>query len=323
MPTVPISDNSPRIELISGASQVTFPFNYWIFNASNLTAYVNGVVDPLFTVDPAAVQNDNGGDMTFTVPKALNDSIIIERNTPIERATGFTTSGGFTPDAVNLDFTRVYAIMQELQLQIDRAITLSPSITGVTSLNITEVPVDGRALVWSGTSGDIRNSTVDIDSLAATVAADAAAAAASAASASASEASASASAASAAAAAATFGATQIDTGSTTDATPTTISSVTTTDDTAGFIEIEVIARQTGGIAGLIGDSAAYLKTVRFSNVGGTVSLGVVQNDYTDDLIDPTWGVVVGTAGADITVDVIGALNRNLNWEVFTRRRELP
>lgn len=101
---------------------------------------------------------------------------------------------------------------------------------------------------------------------------------------------------------------------TTDATATTLQSITVPTDSTMLIIVKVVGRRTGGSAGANGDSAAYIRTARYKNVGGTVTINNLQTDYTaEELTQLGWNSTLDVSGTSARIRVTGAANNNITW----------
>lgn len=98
---------------------------------------------------------------------------------------------------------------------------------------------------------------------------------------------------------------------TTDGTLTTAATITTADNTVTMIEAFVVGRRTGGVSGSLGDSAAYIRKARVSNIAGAATLFTLQTDYTSE--DQNWNATLDVLGADIRIRVQGAAGNNVSW----------
>jgi len=101
---------------------------------------------------------------------------------------------------------------------------------------------------------------------------------------------------------------------TTDNTTTTAATVAVPTDTVMFIEARIVARRSGGSAGSSGDSAVYVRSAKFKNIGGTVSLLNLQTDYTSE-DQGAWNGTLVVSGANALVSIKGASNNNVTWTV--------
>lgn len=101
---------------------------------------------------------------------------------------------------------------------------------------------------------------------------------------------------------------------TTDATATTLQSITVPTDSAFLLIAKVVGRRTGGTGGANGDAATYIRTARYKNVGGTVTIHNLQTDFTseDQLF---WNSTLDVSGTSARIRVTGAANNNITWTV--------
>lgn len=105
---------------------------------------------------------------------------------------------------------------------------------------------------------------------------------------------------------------------TTDATVTTLHTFTVPATTTYQIEVNVIARRTGGTAGTAEDGAGYKIIGTYKNVAGTATiigaLSVVHS--VED--QAGWDATLDTTGATVRVRVTGALDNSIVWHLTAR-----
>lgn len=101
---------------------------------------------------------------------------------------------------------------------------------------------------------------------------------------------------------------------TTDATTTTLTSVTVPTDSAMLMEARIVGRRTGGTGGANGDAVVYVRTARFKNISGTVTIANLQSDYTSE-DQAAWNGTLDVSGASARIRVTGAANNNITWTV--------
>jgi hypothetical protein len=154
MPTTPINDTSPRVQIVSGGeSSFTFPF--WLARAEHLDVYINGTVKTLgldYTVN--GFEQDSGG--TVTIATAPGDVVTIVRDTVKERLIGFTDPAGITARALNLELGLLLCMLQELQLLLSLGLQFPVTVgNGVSS--ILPAPASNKVLGWNGASTALEN----------------------------------------------------------------------------------------------------------------------------------------------------------------------
>lgn len=105
---------------------------------------------------------------------------------------------------------------------------------------------------------------------------------------------------------------------TTDATLTTAQSIPVPADSMVLIEARILGRKTSGAGvGATGDGAAYVRTARFKNIGGTVTIHNLQSDFTSE-DQAGWNGLLAVVGTNAVVRVQGSANNNMTWEVTTK-----
>jgi len=110
--------------------------------------------------------------------------------------------------------------------------------------------------------------------------------------------------------------------STTDATVTTVASITVPTDSALLLQAQIVGRRTGGTGGANGDASTYIRTARYKNVGGTVTINNLQSDYTSE-DQGSWNGTLDVSGTAARIRVNGSANNNVNWTVTYTVITLP
>ncbi len=102
---------------------------------------------------------------------------------------------------------------------------------------------------------------------------------------------------------------------TTNNTITTLHTFAIPTNTTVFLNCTVIARRTGGSAGVAGDSAAYQIKGCFKNISGTVTqVGTTSVDFTGE-DQAAWDCVFSISSANVLLRVTGATNNNITWHL--------
>lgn len=117
-----VSDADPRIGYDVGPAQTTFVVPFLFFDATDLDVFVNGVQMTLgvdYTVSGAL--NTAGGVITFLTAQA-GVTVIIQRAVPIELLTHIPPSGPLDVPAVNFQFSKLVAMLQQIDRRHLRAI---------------------------------------------------------------------------------------------------------------------------------------------------------------------------------------------------------
>lgn len=104
---------------------------------------------------------------------------------------------------------------------------------------------------------------------------------------------------------------------TSDAGVTTLQTIAIPTDTGLIIECHITARKTGGVGvGTTGDVNGYVRTVKAKNVGGVVTIGVIQTDFTSE--DIAFNATFDVNVTDVRVRVTGAVDDNVTWNTITK-----
>lgn len=93
-------------------------------------------------------------------------------------------------------------------------------------------------------------------------------------------------------------------------------SIATVADFNLVLKCRVIAKQTAGTSGSVGDAISFERTTVFSNVGGTLTKIDEQTDYTYK-VDSGLDFQTSASGSNIQLDCIGVANRDFSWGVET------
>jgi hypothetical protein len=136
MTTVPaLSDEAAINQYTATSSQTDFNFTYMIFATADIKVYVNGTLKTEtthYTVKKSSGASIgatdlplDGGKVVFVSGLALDDQVTLTRSIAIARLTGYSVAGAFRADVVNAEFTKGYAVSQQLRRDIERSIRLS------------------------------------------------------------------------------------------------------------------------------------------------------------------------------------------------------
>ena len=130
MATAPLTDQQTRNSYTATASQVTFPYTFWIKEEDHLDVYVNDVLQALTTdYTISAVESVTGANVVFNSGLTAGDKVAIVYEPDIERATDYTTGGSLRASALNTDLTYNLSLAQYLKTELTRTLSLSPSDT--------------------------------------------------------------------------------------------------------------------------------------------------------------------------------------------------
>jgi len=150
MAHVTIPSQISAVAYIAAAGQRAFPVPFSFFEGANLEVYAgDGLAAEPYVVtgtpgpDGAPLDGGfNSGTVTFSVGRTAGERIFIRRSIQIERLTDFPyPSRTLDVRALNTEFDRVYAILQDRDRDLDRALMVPPTEAGIAPLP----PVSARA----------------------------------------------------------------------------------------------------------------------------------------------------------------------------------
>lgn len=102
--------------------------------------------------------------------------------------------------------------------------------------------------------------------------------------------------------------------STVDATVTTIATIAIPVSTTLMIDVRVVARRTGGLAGSTEDGGAYIVAAAYKNVAG-VATEIGEGSLFSAEDQAGWAVTVTPSGSNALIQVTGAADNNISWKV--------
>jgi hypothetical protein len=95
-----------------------------------------------------------GGKVVFNSGLTLDDNVTLFRDIPAERTTGLTTAGAFRSDAMNLEFNKIIALIQQVQRDGERTIRQSPSDIGDSPIELPPLEErKGKYMFFDNTTG--------------------------------------------------------------------------------------------------------------------------------------------------------------------------
>lgn len=132
MPTdwLDVSDETPRIAYTATASQTVFTVPFVFLDETHLNVYQNDTLKTLSThYSTSGEEDEDGGFITLVTGATVGDSIVIEREVPVELTTHIPTSGELDVPAVNLQFSLFVMMLQEAIATLPRSIRQPASDT--------------------------------------------------------------------------------------------------------------------------------------------------------------------------------------------------
>jgi hypothetical protein len=118
-----VSSTTPRIAYTATAAQTTFTVPFVFFADSNLKVYQNGTLLTLSThYTVTGVESATGGSITLVTGATVGDEIMIARDVPIEQTTHIPPTGQLDIAAINIQFSKLIAIDQQLHNEFQRSL---------------------------------------------------------------------------------------------------------------------------------------------------------------------------------------------------------
>jgi len=106
---------------------------------------------------------------------------------------------------------------------------------------------------------------------------------------------------------------------TTNAAVTPLETIDIPADTIVMIESFITCRKTAGVGvGAIGAGNGYVRTVKAQNIGGVVTIGVVQSSFTSESIT-AFNATFAVSGTNVVINVTGALSDDVTWNSITKK----
>lgn len=104
---------------------------------------------------------------------------------------------------------------------------------------------------------------------------------------------------------------------TTDGNATTLATIAIPATTTVMIEARVVARRTGGSAGVAEDGATYIVAGAYKNVAGTATeIGEGSLFSAED--QAGWACTLTPSSGNVLLQVTGATNNNVSWSATYR-----
>lgn len=170
MATISIADNDARIQHDISSSGNTagvtpFPIDFPFFNLDDIdvtitnssgvdTAISRGTGANTFSVSGTAVDDGFSGGNVILNTQYTSSTVTISRDIEISRTSDFATSGPFNISSLNTDLDKIYAVMQQLETNNARALSL-PTTDTLTSITLpTNTSRRGKYLAFNASTGD-------------------------------------------------------------------------------------------------------------------------------------------------------------------------
>jgi|DEB0MinimDraft_3_1074331.scaffolds.fasta_scaffold10797_2 hypothetical protein len=153
--TIDISANLPRISytVAAGVTQTSFTVPFEFFDDSDLNVYIDQVLQTITTNYTVTGGSGSTGTVTMTVTGAK--TVIITRDTTIERTTDFTAGVDINRAALNTQLDTLTAIAADNKDFIERSIRIKDFDPSTASLELPDATTRANKLLSFDTEGGI------------------------------------------------------------------------------------------------------------------------------------------------------------------------
>lgn len=126
-----VSSQTPINRSTGNGVTTVFPYGFKIISEADIEVTVDGVAKTLnvdYTV--SGVGNETGGDVTMTAAPANLSSVVRRRNMALVRTTDYQDQGEMPAATLDNDFDAAVLMIQQVDEQIGRAVTVPAGVTG-------------------------------------------------------------------------------------------------------------------------------------------------------------------------------------------------
>ena len=168
-----LNANIVRNEYVTVGGETDFPFTWKIYDETEIKVYEYDVgtvcteSDVLtlgidYTIDPADIGVENGGDVTFVVPATAGKNVVLVSNLPSDRNVNYVNNSDFRPPIINDDFDRNLSISKQQEAALLRVPKIKDCVVDINGVEL-EPPVAGSFLQWNESGDAVINATVLTD----------------------------------------------------------------------------------------------------------------------------------------------------------------
>lgn len=148
-----VTNQTPVNSFTANGVTTVFNFTFQVLNSSDLHVQVDAqdkIIGSEYTV--SGVGNPTGGSVTFLSAPASGASVVVFRDSVLERDTDYQNNGDLRADTVNNDFDRIWLVLQEVfyGVQLAPTLRLGSPLSGTITL---PDPGAGKFMRWN-LSGD-------------------------------------------------------------------------------------------------------------------------------------------------------------------------
>ena len=158
-----VSSETARVQYDGNDVTVEFAIPFYFFADGDIAVYLDDTLKTLTTHYTVADAGEpSGGTLTMLTAPATGETLTIIRDVALTQETDYVENSSFPADSHENAIDRLTMISQQLQEEINRAITASPDSEETITV---PTPEAGKALLWNAGGTDLENSTDDFDDI--------------------------------------------------------------------------------------------------------------------------------------------------------------
>lgn len=144
-----VTNQTPVNAFSANGVTTVFNFTFQVLDSSDLRVQVDGadkIIGAEYTV--SGIGNPAGGSVTFLSAPAADSSVVVFRDSVLERDTDYQNNGDLRAATVNFDFDRIWLALQEILYGVQLATTLRPGSPLSGTITLPD-PGAGKYLRWN------------------------------------------------------------------------------------------------------------------------------------------------------------------------------
>lgn len=154
-----IGDLRPRVQYVADGTVRDFAYPFPIFKAADLEVWLGEVrATAGFTTTGAG--SDGGGTVSFGAAPVAGTLVTLRRRLAVQRVSDFQEGGAFRAKVVNDELDYQTAVLQQLEVDLSRALRLAPTDPSTASL-VLPPPQPGKAIGWNADASGLTNDPAD------------------------------------------------------------------------------------------------------------------------------------------------------------------
>lgn len=144
-----VTNQTPVNAFTANGVTTVFNFTFQVLDSSDLKVQVDGqdkIIGAEYTV--SGVGNPAGGSVTFMSAPASAASVVVFRDSALERDTDYQNNGDLRADTINADLDRIWLALQDILYGVQLAPTIRPGSPLAGAITLPD-PGAGKFLRWN------------------------------------------------------------------------------------------------------------------------------------------------------------------------------